>query len=197
MDDGTALLLAAERDWRESMPQKMYADWCDENSMPTRAGIARGVGLFWGGYGDGGDGGYGGDGYGGGGDGGGGDGGDGGDGYGNYGGDGGLTKRTISEALAMKEGLSIITVASGYNPYVLVGWARPGDLFVDLYGCRLIRRFGGQAQLANLAKKGLQANTELLDPSEYESIGIACIGRVIPCNEAAWKKECPRPAAFG
>ena len=93
----------------------------------------------------------------------------------------------------MNDGLCIVTVAAGYYPYVLIGWAEPGDLFVTMRNCRIIRRFGSRAQLSIIAQKGPQADTELLEPSESELIGIAQIGRVIPCNPAKWKKECPMP----
>jgi len=158
------------------------------------------------GYGDGDGGGYGdGSGYGDGdGDGGsyGGSYGDGGYGYGygdGGGGDGDAHhKITVSEAVDMREGLHIVTVRGGYYPYVIVGWCRFGshELFIDMYGARVIRWFGTDAQLSQLAKTGPMGSTVLLEPSEVESLCIAGIGRVIPCDPAAWKKDCPMPSGF-
>jgi uncharacterized protein (TIGR02996 family) len=159
-------------------------------------GDGDGGGYGGGGYGNGG--GYGGGGYG---DGGGGYGdGDGGYGDGGYGdgdGDGGgYLKVRVSEGINMENGLHIITVAAGYSPYVLIGWAKVGDLFVNLYNCRVIRRFGSRANLAAIAKEGPQQDTELLAASPVEHVAVMSVGRAIPCNEKAWRNECPKPPEF-
>ena len=154
-----------------------------------------------GGYGGGGDGGYGGGGYDDGGDYGGGGGGGDGDG-GGYGGDGGggdcggggvLPQFSYGED--MRNGLYVISIASGYYPYVLVGWAArdDGDEY-KIHGARVIRRFGKKKSLAWLAANGPAADTELLDAAVIpECIHRLHMQRPIPCVVEAWKKECPQP----
>lgn len=93
----------------------------------------------------------------------------------------------------MSDGIHIVTIPAGYSPYVLVGWAERNDLFIRLHNCRVIRRFGARGELAKIAKKGPQADTQLLEASEYEDIPITSIGRAITCDEKAWKKDCPKP----
>jgi uncharacterized protein (TIGR02996 family) len=191
-----ALVAAIRESPTDATLRKVFADYLEEYDAPQLARLVR-IGMIGpinrggdGGYGYGGDGygGYGGDGYGGYG----GDGGDGGyGGYGDGGGDG--VKILISEGLTMTDGMYIITIAAGYSPYVMIGWAEVGDLFVTFRNCRVIRKFGSRANLAVIAKKGPQSDTELLAPSECEYIGIAMIGRAIPCVPANWRKECPEP----
>ncbi len=136
--------------------------------------------------------GYGGD--GGEGDGEGGEGGEG-DGEGGEGGEGGGPKKqTISEALSMKDGLHLLAVPGGWSPYVIVGWVTVEDLFLRVQNCRVIRRFGGQAQLTRLAKSGPQSDTQLLDMSEEEFVSVVQVSRAIPCDPEKWRKECPEPA---
>lgn len=143
------------------------------------------------GYGDGGD--PGGDG-GGGGEGGGGEDGDGdGDGGGGYGygyGYGHLTQETH-----MHNGLAIVTTPGGSYPYVRVGWLshREGDVW-ELRNCRVIKRFGGSQSVAGLAANGPAKTTELLDSSPIELVHALHMIRVIPADEKAWAKECPKPA---
>ena len=166
-----------------------------------------------GGYGDGGDGGYG-DGNGGYGDGGYGNGygndGYGNDGYGGYGygdGDGDIKKHNhlIRKGIpVMREGLNIIVSPGGYSPYVRIGWCRrvDGDEWI-MIGARIIRRFGRNQQLVNLAAKGPVANktvagdnTDLLDAAtEASPIHRLHAIRCEPANEKAWAKACPKPKA--
>jgi len=166
------------------------------------------------GGGDGGDG-YGdGDGDGGGygaGDGDGGDG-DGGYGYGDSDGDGGgygagdgkehnhLIRKGIP---VMREGLNIIVSPGGYSPYVRIAWCRrvEGDEWI-MIGARIIRRFGRNQQLVNLAAKGpvvgkaTSENTDLLDAAtEASPIHRLHAIRCEPANEKAWAKVCPKPKA--
>ena len=152
------------------------------------------------GYGDGGDG----DGYG---DGGGGDGdGDGydGDGYGDGG--GGIKKHnhSIRKGIpVMREGLNIIVSPGGYSPYVRIGWCRrvEGDEWL-IIGARIIRRFGRNQQLVNLAANGPVVgkdqgeNTDMLDAAtEASPIHRLHAIRCEPANEKAWAKVCPKPSA--
>jgi hypothetical protein len=138
------------------------------------------------GYGDGdgdGDGsGYGdGDGYGG------------GDGSGGGSGDGAHKFR--AEEVDLHNGLKIISVPSGYNPYVIVGWLRrvDGDWW-EMIGARVIRRFGTNIAMTTLAEKGPATDTQLLEasaqPEDYHRFGIS---RALRCNEEMWLKHCPKP----
>ena len=170
------------------------------------------------GYGDGGDGdGYGdggggdgdGDGYDGYGGGGGGDGDAGygydGDGYGDGGG-GGIKKHnhSIRKGIpVMREGLNIIVSPGGYSPYVRIGWCRrvEGDEWL-IIGARIIRRFGRNQQLVNLAANGPVVgkdqgeNTDMLDAAtEASPIHRLHAIRCEPANEKAWAKVCPKPSA--
>jgi hypothetical protein len=166
-----------------------------------------------GGYGgDGGDGDGGGGGYGGGGgDGdGGGDGGDG-DGYGygydGGGGGGGVNGKRKEWASIMKEGLHIVVSPGGYTPYVRIAWCRrlEGDEW-ELVGARIIRRYGRDQQLVNLAAKGpakptdkgADDGTKLLDAATVPSpIHRLHAIRIEPANEEAWREHCPKPAGWG
>ena len=101
-----------------------------------------------------------------------------------------------SETRQMNEGLKILTYPSGgYYPYVFVGWLRRvgGDDY-ELVGARIIRRFGRDGALVNLAEKGPQSDTQLLDAAKHpEPVHRLLMGRVIQANAGAWKKECPKP----
>lgn len=89
--------------------------------------------------------------------------------------------------------LMIVYTPSGWNPLVRVGWVSCDDYWVKLQNCRVMRRFGGHAQIATLAVKGPAGDTELLDLSAEESAAITQIVRVVPCDEKKWVKHCPRP----
>ncbi len=145
---------------------------------------ARGRDRGSGGYGDG-------DGYGGG-DGGDGDGGgDGGDGYG--GGDG--LKLQLIQGFIVQDGFQILAVRAGYSPYVLAGWVERHDFWVRVRNSRVVRRFGQDAQLAQIAKGGPKTGpnpTQLLDLSEEEWVPVASIARAIPGTAANWPM-CPKP----
>lgn len=172
MSDGEALLRAAADDVRESLPALMYADWCDESSRPLLAKSIRIGGLFRrkNKLGS-----------------------DGSDGYGSGSDGGGFV---IPESLLMlteTPQLMIIYTPSGYAPLVRVGWMSCRDYWVLMQNCRVVRRFGGNAQIANLAKKGPIGTTELLDLSEEETAAITACVRVVPCNEKAWIEQCPKP----
>lgn len=131
-----------------------------------------------------------------------------GDGVGCWGGDGDfhihegkLDRTPIKKEINMYNGLKIWSIGGGYYVYLLVGWARcvKGDEW-QMHNARIIRQQGGEVSLATLADKGPQAAegnngaTELLDASvEPEEIHRLLIRRSLPCNEAAWKKHCPKP----
>lgn len=89
--------------------------------------------------------------------------------------------------------LMIVYNPSGWNPLVRVGWVSCSDFWVRLQNCRVMRRFGGHAQIAKLAQSGPIAATELLDLSKEESCSVVLCSRVVPCNVAAWIEQCPIP----
>ena len=62
--------------------------------------------------------------------------------------------------------------------------------------CRVIKRFGAEAQLAVLAREGPKSNTQLLEAAEEEFTSVGLVSRAIPCDPKAWKKECPKPKEF-
>jgi uncharacterized protein (TIGR02996 family) len=196
-DAGARLVYA---DYLEEAGLSEEADWWREESHWTETAVATGHGGGvdgldgldgrGGGYGYG----YGGYGYGGGGYGYGGGGGDGGDGYG-YGdgdGDGGggydggggvteLTKETIVE------GMYILVCDNGF---VLVGEVSPdpGDhLRAAVTKCAVVRRFGTDRGLGQLALEGPRPNTTL-DPTGGDVSALrGWIKLAIPCDRAAWR----------
>lgn len=190
-------------------------DWCSENGCkfllfrPHMANALNRLSYGDGGGGYGGGGGDGDDGYGGYGDGYGGygDGHDGYDGYGGcdgYGDGGGDGDRALGddysrdETTKMKNGLKIISTPSGAYCYVRVGWLRrvDGDEF-EIIGARVIRRFGTNAALSDIAETGPIKTTELLVASKYpEEVHRLQIERSITCNEQAWASECPKPEGW-
>jgi hypothetical protein len=99
----------------------------------------------------------------------------------------------------MKQGLTIITIPSGYDPYVIVGWLRRAeghDALEDeweIIGGRVIRRFGRRQSLSAIARTGPADDTQLLDPSAVEWVHRLCIARAIPCDAEAWALHVPRP----
>lgn len=94
------------------------------------------------------------------------------------------------------DGLYILCSPGGYYPYVRVGWCRRIDGFIEVYNCRLIRRFGTNAELSRIAKTGPMTSTQLLSPSPVEYVSVVAVSRLIPADPAAWVKECPRPETF-
>jgi uncharacterized protein (TIGR02996 family) len=177
----------------DMLPQLVYADWLDDDGRKA-ANVYRLVPLpalaclppfnGYGGYGGGydGDGGYGyGDGYGGYGggygDGGGGDGGYGG-GYGGY--------KPSRRIVVIENGLYIITQPGGYSPYVLVGEVEINGLDLAIRNARIIRRFGGNQSLAELAANGPASDTQLLAPSPVEYAWRPNVVRAIPCDADKW-----------
>jgi len=186
--DGELLLKACDETPGDRTPVLALGDWCDEQGWPESAEMLRsGLGLIGGGYGDGGGGGGVGD--GGVGDGGGGGYGDGdGGGYGD--GDGGYK---LSRGFTMRSGLYIVCSPGGYYPYVRVGWLSRDDGLIRLRNCRVVRRFGTDAQLAEIAKTGPKSNTQLLAAADEEFTSVGLISRAIPCDPKAWREHCPKP----
>ncbi len=184
----------------------ILADWNDEQGNYQSARMLRaGIGILGygygggygdgygdgGGYGDGDGGGYGdGDGYG--------SGYGGGGGYGGgYGGGGGYGSGfVLSRGFFMDNGFQIICCPGGYYPYVRIGWCVRMDNFIRIYNCRLIKRFGTDAELAKIAKEGPLPSTQLLSMAEYEDVSSALIARAIPATATAWKKEVPKPKSW-
>ena len=130
-----------------------------------------------------------------------------GDGYGyGDGGGGGIKKHnhSIRKGIpVMREGLNIIVSPGGYSPYVRIGWCRrvEGDEWL-IIGARIIRRFGRNQQLVNLAANGPVVgkdqgeNTDMLDAAtEASPIHRLHAIRCEPANEKAWAKVCPKPSA--
>jgi len=178
VNDLDSLVAAIEDAPFDATAQKAFADCLEENGLPDSAAWLRANGSFL--RKTKGDGGYGG----GGGD---GDGGDG--GYG-----GGLINNIRS--YAVRDGLHILSMPGGYNPYVLIGWVERQDFILRVRGARVIRRFGQSGQLAKLATGGpIKGSnpTQLLDASAEEFVALAVVSRAIPCDPKKWAKECPKP----
>ena len=95
----------------------------------------------------------------------------------------------------MENGLYIVSVPSGYYPYVLIGWCEIIGLELRAHNARVIRRFGPNQSLAQLAQRGPHAQTELLTASPIEYLWRAS-ARAIPANAAKWEKECPKPKGW-
>ena len=65
--------------------------------------------------------------------------------------------------------LCIVSIPSGYYPYVLIGWAhRVEGLEWEIVGARVIRRFGRDVAITTLAHEGPQRGTELLPAADYD-----------------------------
>lgn len=95
----------------------------------------------------------------------------------------------------MRNGLKIFTERGGYYPYVSIGWVRRvnGDEF-EAIGARVIRRFGQNASLADLAANGPKRDTELLEAAKLPvELHRLTVGRVLQCAPEAWAEECPKP----
>ena len=95
----------------------------------------------------------------------------------------------------MRNGLHLVCSPAGWSPYVTVAWCRVGDGWIEYApGARIVRRFGGWAQLANLAAKGPIESTELLAPSQLGGgCSMAQVCRYERCDPAAWAEHCPKP----
>lgn len=92
-----------------------------------------------------------------------------------------------------RDGLYIICSPGGYYPYVRIGWCSRQDGMIEMRNCRVIKRFGTNAELAKIAKEGPVSSTSLLSPADVEYVAVGLVSRLIPCNPTAWKKECPKP----
>lgn len=92
------------------------------------------------------------------------------------------------------DGLYIVSVPSGYDPYVQVGWLRHlgGDEW-ELVGGRVIRSFGSSHDLALIATNGPESDTKLLSASPSQPVHRLHMHRLEPCSVEAWAKVCPRP----
>ncbi len=97
----------------------------------------------------------------------------------------------------MTDGIYIISVQSGYYPFVLVGWVRVKGLELEVYHARVLRYFGSNNSLSQLAEKGPMTGTQLLPPSEMEEVWRPNVSRSLPANEKAWAKDCPKPKGWG
>lgn len=101
--------------------------------------------------------------------------------------------------MVIANGLYVICSPGGYSPYVRIGWLRfIEDDEYEIVGARVIARFGRNAELSVLARKGpqvgTQADTQLLTASEVPvPIHRLHMIRLEPAVEDAWKLACPRP----
>lgn len=209
----TPILILA--DWLEENRLFDTTTWIRNNGITVKKnsnddGYGDGDGNVYGsGGGGGGDGGgygggYGGGGYGnGGGDGGGGfgggfgdGGGGGGFGDGGYGnGDSGSFNKQVTGEWLMESGFYILVISGGYWPYVIVGWVERWDFLLQVRNSRVIKRFGRNGQLAQLAKDGPLIGdnpTQLLELSEEEWVPLSSVSRVIPADSNKWAM-CPEP----
>ena len=122
-------------------------------------------------------------------------------GDGGYGGGGGSIQYRKQDEMNLLKGLRIVSIPSGYNPYVLIGWLRrlEGDEY-ELVGARVIRRYGTDVSLTQLAEDGPAHDTQLLRASAHpEPVNRLLMSRCLVTNEDAWStkrakdKACPRP----
>jgi hypothetical protein len=93
-------------------------------------------------------------------------------------------------------GLYILCSPGGYYPYVRIGWCSRQDGMIQLRCCRVIKRFGTEAELAKIAKDGPVATTQLLSAANEEYTSVGLVSRLIPCEPAMWEKECPKPEGW-
>ncbi len=95
----------------------------------------------------------------------------------------------------MEDGLYLLSFPSGYSPYVIVGWVEVDGLELTVRGGRVIRRFGTNYSIAELAEKGPIESTELLAASKVERLWRVGM-RVVDADPAVWEKHCPKPKEF-
>ena len=86
----------------------------------------------------------------------------------------------------VNDGWYILSVVSGYYPYVVVADCRVNGFEVTAKRCRVIRRFGQNQSLSGLAKKGPVQTTQILEESPEEIIFRPNISRAIPTDPALW-----------
>lgn len=182
ISDRDALLNAAFASREDDAPRLIAADWFDEHVEHAIADYLRNWPLIddgGSGSGDGGDGG------------GSGDGGDGGSGSGS--GDG----TRYAKEVPVENGLYILSIPSGWNPYVLVGWVEIDGMLLTIRNCCCIRRFGQNKSLSELAIEGPAPDTQILSPSAVEYIWRQKPSRNISAVPSKWKKHCPKPTIEG
>lgn len=98
----------------------------------------------------------------------------------------------------MHDGLNIVHTPSGWSPYVIIAWCRVRDGIVEYApGYRVLRRFGSEAQVAQLAANGPAETTQLLDPAPLAGgCSTAMVSRFDEANPEAWVKEMPKPEGW-
>lgn len=118
--------------------------------------------------------------------------------YSGYGGDGcfgsgegfwnppGREDYKISEGLTVKNGLYILVMRGGWSPFVLIGWVVRNDMFFEVYGARVIKKFGEHAHLSHLAAYGPIDDTEFLAKSKVEYVPVMSVSRAIPADRFSW-----------
>lgn len=95
----------------------------------------------------------------------------------------------------MVNGLYILSVQGGYYPYVIIGWVERCDFLLRVRNSRIIRRFGRNGQLSQMAKNGpIKGSnpTQLLELSIEEWVPLASISRAISADPLKWSM-CPEP----
>lgn len=97
----------------------------------------------------------------------------------------------------MNSGLYIICTPGGYYPYVRIGWCQRDDIMIRLESCRVIKRFGTEAELNQIAEEGPKSTTQLLKIAKRaEGASVSMISRWIECNPEAWKDHVPKPKGW-
>lgn len=187
MDDISLLEEGVSENPGEVIRILVLADAVEEAGWHESAAMLRqGMGFCAGGFGGGGFGSGDGDGSDGDGDAGGGGDGD---------GDGGFGSSIIlSRGFSVRNGLYIICSPGGYYPYVRIAWCQRVDVWIEMTNCRVIRNFGTNAELIQIATDGPLDSTRLLKMAKTtEGCSVGMVSRRIECDPKAWEEHCPKP----
>lgn len=112
-----------------------------------------------------------------------------GDGFG-----GGGSPIILSRGFGVRNGLYIICSPGGYYPYVRIAWCQRVDVWIEMTNCRVIRNFGTNAELSQIATDGPLDDTHLLKMSKTtEGCSVGMVSRRIECDPLAWEEHCPKP----
>ena len=99
----------------------------------------------------------------------------------------------------MHKGLFIVSLPSGGTwPYTEIGYLRrlEGDEW-EMHGARIIKRYGKNQALADLAANGPASDTILL-PASRKPLPVHRLhmGRPEVCDEKAWAAHVPKPQGW-
>ena len=86
-------------------------------------------------------------------------------------------------ATTANHGLCIVVADRGH---VWVGLTRDDGDYTMIYDARIVRRWGTERGLSQLANEGPLPNTKL-DDSATVKVSRRAVIAIIPCCEAAWK----------